>query len=279
MIKRILLAVDSDEDTTIAARYAIDLARRHDALVNSLAVIDLRSIETSTRGGGIGSFYYAEKLQEKLTDDTRELARELIANVEKIMVEAGIRHGEFIREGVPFDRIVEDMKIHDLLILGKDPHFFYAHPKKDTHTVARVVKRTIAPTLVVDAEYEDVNRVVIAYDGSDASARAISRFVHLQPFGLNIEIDLLNVFSDDARESELMLGLMSGYISDHGFRCKPVSLSGSDPGNEILKYAESTGCDLIVAGAHSVSAIKRVAFGSTTAALLDKCTIPLFIDN
>jgi nucleotide-binding universal stress UspA family protein len=279
MIKKILLAIDSDQDSNIAAKYAINLARRHDALVNCLAVIDLQSIESSTRGGGIGSFYYAEKLQEKLTDETRTLARKLMAEYEQIMVEAGIRHGEFIREGVPFERIVEDMKVHDILIVGKDPHFFYAHPKKDTHTVARVVKRTIAPTLVVDSVYRDVKRVVIAYDGSDAAARAISRFVHLQPFGQNVAVDLLSVYQKDSSDVELMLNLMKEFISEHGFACNSVALSGSRTSDEIIKYVDETSTDLLVAGAHAVSAIKRITFGSTTAGLMSNCTIPVFLDN
>lgn len=279
MIKRILLAIDSDEDTSVAAKYAIDIARRHDALVNCLAVIDLHSIESSTRGGGIGSFYYAEKLQEQLTDETRELARKLMTEYQDIMSDAGIRHGEFIHEGVPFQRIVEDMKVHDLLIMGKDPHFFYAQPKKDTHTVARVVKRTVAPTLVVDYEYTDVQRAVVAYDGSDAAARAISRFVQLKPFGPDVQLDLLHVHHKNEAEAELLLRLLREYVESHGFACKAISLSGSQPAEEILKYLDNSGGDLLVAGAHAVSGIKRVAFGSTTAKLLSKCNIAVFVDS
>lgn len=279
MIKRILLAIDSDEDSVIAARYAIDLARRHDAVVNCLAVIDLQSIESSTRGGGIGSFYYAEKLQEKLTDDTRKLARELTERYDAMLGEAGIRHGELIREGVPFERIVEDMKVHDILVVGKDPHFFYAHPEKDTHTVARVVKRTVAPTLVVDNEYRDVKRVVVAYDGSDAAARAVRRFVHLKPFGPDVDVQVLTVYNKNEDEAELLLKLISDYIADHGFSCKTTALKGTDPGEEILKYLSDTEADLLIAGAHSISAIKRITFGSTTARLLSSCSIPSFLDS
>lgn len=279
MLKRILFAIDPDEDSVVASRVAIDLAKRHDAEVSCLAVIDLASIEASARGGGIGSFYYAEKLQEKLTDETRAIARDLIASYEERLSSAGIRHVEFIREGVPVHRIVEDMKVHDLLLMGRDPHFFYAHPKKDTNTVARVVKRTVGPTMVIGSEYRSVKRVLIAYDGSDAAARAVSRLIHLRPFGDDIQIDLVTVYSKDSREADLMLQLVKSYFEAHGFSIHTMAISGTHPKEELLKYARDTQCDVIVAGAHAVSAVKRMAFGSTTAAFLSDCNIPLFLDN
>ena len=57
MIKKILVALDPDMDTPVATRYAADIAQRHDAEVTGLAVVDMGSIEASSRGGGIGSMY------------------------------------------------------------------------------------------------------------------------------------------------------------------------------------------------------------------------------
>src|SRR5690606_34691687 len=91
MIKKILLALDSDSDTPVALRYAIEIAQRYDAEITALAVIDLGGIEAESRGGGIGSMYYGEKLRESLTEETRQKAQELIREFEELIAGSGVR--------------------------------------------------------------------------------------------------------------------------------------------------------------------------------------------
>lgn len=279
MIKRILVALDPDLDTKAATRCAVEIARRYDAEVNGLTVIDRESIESSARGGGIGSFYYAQKLKDRLTEETRSIAQSIMTDFSKAMEGSGVKYGAHSEEGVPFERIVEDMNYHDLLIMGKDPHFFYAHPEKDTNTVARVVKNTVAATLVVGPNFPDVKKVLFAYDGSSASARTIQEFMHLSPFGTDMLIEILSVYSGKSEDAELRVGLMKDYVASYGFGCQTTTIESSSAASAIIEHADKTGANLLVAGAHSVSAIKRVAFGSTTNYLLKNSSTPLFIDN
>lgn len=277
MIKRILVALDPDSDTPVATRYAADIARRHEAHVVGLAVVDTGQIEAAGRGGGIGSMYYAEKLKENLTEETRQKARELIDRFQASMRETGVPFTDVVEEGVPFRRIVEDMKYHDLLVVGREPHFFYGHPDEKTNTLAKVVKETSAPTLVFGESYRPIERVMVAYDGSTASARTVQFFAHLKPFGTDVKIEVVNVHSGNEDESRLIVQLMASYLEMHGFGVRKTSIRGDDTAEQILDYAEQSGSDIVVAGAHAVSKIKRLAFGSTTSRLLTDCPKPLFL--
>ncbi len=49
MIRRILVALDLDSDTTVATRYALEIARRFGARVTGVAVVDMGSIEASVK--------------------------------------------------------------------------------------------------------------------------------------------------------------------------------------------------------------------------------------
>ena len=149
MIRRILVALDPDTDSKVATQYAIRIASETGARITGLAVVDTKTIESSSRGGGIGSMYYAEKLRENLTQETRAYAQKLITEFERHVEGSGVDHIETVEEGVPFQRIVEDMKVHDLLVMGCDPHFFYGHPKQRTNTIAGVFHNTIGPSLIV----------------------------------------------------------------------------------------------------------------------------------
>lgn len=283
MIKRILVALDADPDTLVATAYAAEIAQDFDAEVSGLAVVDTKHIATEVGGGGaIGGMYYADQIRKSLSDKSRAAARDLLATFEKNLDKQGVRHGERVEEGVPFRRIVEDMKYHDLLVIGRDPHFFFVRPEKRTGTLDEVVKQGVAPALVVGDGYRAIRRVLITYDGSDASARTMQRFVQLQPFGRKLAIELLHVRSGDAEsvrnESELLLHLADGFVRAHGFeQVRETSLATGAPGAVIPAYAQETGADLIVAGAHSVSAMRRLAFGSTTHALLRDGDLPLFL--
>lgn len=279
MIKRILVALDADSDTHVATRFAADIARRYDAQVVGLAVIDTGQIEAAGRGGGVGSMYYAEKLKVNLTEETRLKANELIQIFESAMAEFGVPFTDFVEEGVPFQRIVEDMKYHDLLVVGREPHFFYGRPDEKTNTLARVVKETSAPTLVVGETYADVKRALIAYDGSAASARTIQFYAHLNPFGTDVPVEIVNVHDDNEKESRLILQLMASYLETHGFEVRQTSIRGSDPEELIIRFGEQHNADVVIAGAHAVSMLRRLAFGSTTARLLKECPTPLFLHH
>lgn len=279
MIRRILVALDADADTPVAIQYAEDIATRYSAEVVGLAVVDTGHIESGARGGGVGSMYYAEKLRENLTDETRKQARSLIRQFDAAFKESGIQHAEAVKEGVPFQRIVEDMKYHDILVVGREPHFFYGHPEHKTKTLGRVVKETTAPTVVVGSEFVPIRHVLIAYDGSAASARTAQYFLHLLPFGGDVSVEAIHIHQGDDRESDLMLNLFEKYCERHGFELQKTSMRGDNAGELISNYALESDTDIVVAGAHSVSKIKEWTFGSTTSKLLGACPTPMFLHH
>ena len=280
MIKRILVALDPDSDSKVATQYAIGIAGKTGARITGLAVVDTKNIEASSRGGGIGSMYYAEKLKENLTKETREEARRLISEFEQHVEGSGARHIEIVEEGVPFERIVEDMKYHDILIMGCDPHFFYGHPKKRTNTLAGVFHHTVGPTIIVPKAYKDVRRVLFATNGENSASRAIRRFIELSPFGTDLEIEVLYIHSKDNQvDAEFHLQLTKDYLADHGFDARVSGIIDDDVAGSILRHGESIGADLIVAGSTTSKGITGYHLAHTTDRLTDNQKIAVFVEH
>ncbi|MDX1671626.1 MAG: universal stress protein [Balneolaceae bacterium] len=285
MIKRILVALDPDIDTQIAKKHAIELAKTHEAALSGLAVVNLEHIESEVGTGGIGTIYYAQQLREHMAEQSRKTAGRLLDEFEMSVRHAGVKFTEKMEEGVPYQRIIEDMKYHDLLVVGRTPHFFYNRPEKETvKTLAKVVKNGISPTLIVTEAYREVNRVTVAYDGSPASARTLQWFVHLLPYGMNLSIELVTVPDGDNEknmdQATLLMRLAGEYLKAHGFDSFGTTvLEIGDPGEKILSHLKESGSDLILLGAHSMSAIKRIAFGSVTHHLVTKSPVPLFLSH
>lgn len=282
MIKRILVALDPDADTPAATQTAIGIARRCEATLTGIALVDREAIDEDTAGGGIGSMYFAEKMRERLTAEIRVKAQALIQSFGEQVDAAGVTHtGDRVGEDGLVASLVDEMRTHDLLIAGRESHFYYRDPERRTHTMAKVVETGAAATLIVGHEVPDVRRVLIAYDGSTASSRTLQKFAHLSPFGVTIEIEIVHVrdgSADSRLASDYLTGAARDYLTAHGYTTvHTTGLEASKPADAILDHAATTGADLIVSGAYAKTGLKRWLLGSSATTLLEKATLPLFL--
>ncbi|TVQ01146.1 MAG: universal stress protein [Balneolaceae bacterium] len=278
MIKRILIALDLDDDTPIATQYAISMAKRFDASVTGLAVVDISNVYPTGIIGKPDATHYARNLWEELSEDSRQIANKLLENFQKSVEKAGVKYTAIQKEGASFERIIDGMKYHDLLILGRDSHFFYNEPARETKTLAQVVKRGVCPTLVVTDSFNDFKKILIAFDGSNPAARSLKSFIHLITDRDKAKIELLYVSDKKNPDEEPVLDYAETYLKEHGFKkIKKTVLLGPKPSDQILAHQKITGTQLTVLGAHAVSAIKRLSFGSTTHDLITSSRIPLFL--
>lgn len=281
MIKRILVALDPDEDTPVAIQYAIRLASRFDASLTGLAVVDLGNIYTGM-GGGYGADYNTLVLWKELSEKTREKAGTLLDQFKQSVVRAGVKHTAVQKQGVSDDQIIDQMKYHDLLIIGRESHFFYNQPEQKTDTLARVVKGGASPTLIATGEYRLIEKIMIAFDGSSAAARSLKDFVHLLPYGKDLDIELVHVPKDENEDSmgyaAFVLNHAERYLNSHNFNyIQKTVLEKGEPEDRILEYQKLKNPDMILLGAHAVSAIRRATFGSVTHEMITRSEVPLFL--
>lgn len=277
-MKRILIALDPDPDTPVATEYGIALAKKYGATVTGLAVVDTSNIYPTGIVGEPDFTHHARNLWEELTDESREVAENLLTRFEKRVQKANVAFTSVKNEGASYERIIEGMKYHDLLIIGRDSHFFYNEPNRDTKTLAQVVKNGVCPTLVVTEQFKKLNRVLVAFDGSGPSARSMKSFAQFLA-APEMEIDLLTVQTKANTESaEEINGYAKAYLHDHGITSVQSHIVKHDsPEEAILEHQSDISADCSVLGAHAVSAIKRLAFGSTTHELITKTASPLFL--
>lgn len=280
MIQNILVALDADEDTHIAIDYACTIADRHKSSVTGITVVDTRRIEKQSAGGGIGSMHYGEKLKQQWTERTREMAQKLISDFRDASKKAEIQADYLIKEGRPAECIIDEMRFHDILVIGNVPHFFYVHPEEKTTTLTQVVKNGVGPVIIVPGSHVDIKNVLIAFDGSYASSRAMQRFCQTQPFGNDLSVHILNVYSEGQEDRcDVLLSKAKDFVSSWDFDVFTIGLKGTDHYNNIMQYAGNIDAGVIVAGAHSVSRVSQMAFGSTTASLVENGEKILFLER
>lgn len=282
MIKRIVVALDPDDDTPVATKYAIRLAKRFDASLTGLAVVDKSNIDAAISLGGYGTELFGHQIWSEMADETRIVAEKLLENFRNSAEKGGVRYRNLKKHGASFELIIEEMKYHDLLVVGRDSRFFYNEPDRDSDTLAKVVKGGVAPTLVVTDQYKDVEKILVAFDGSAPSAKSLKSFVHLLPYGKDIEIELVNIAEgesiEDMDRASAILKQAEDYLKDHNFSyVTKIVLEQGNPGERILERQMMKSPDLVLLGAHSVSALRRATFGSTTHHMITKSQGPLFL--
>lgn len=283
MIKRILVALDPDGDTPIATQYAIEMAQKYNAEVTGLAVVDTSNIYPTGIVGEPGFTHHARHLWEELSEKTKKMADKLLSEFKSRAEDAGIKFSATKKEGASFERIIDEMKYHDILIVGRDSHFFYNEPKQDTKTLAQIVKHGVAPTLVITEEYRHISNILVAFDGSNPAARSLKNFVQLFPAVSDFTFNLITINNNKKgsvirQKSEEILQNAGNYLKSHGISNYSAEIiQGSKPSENIMAKQNEIDADLVILGAHAVSALKRITFGSTTHDLITKTQTPLFL--
>lgn len=129
-------------------------------------------------------------------------------------------------------------------------------------------------------------RIVVCYDGSDHSKKALEIAVDLakrygaeiivitvvdiasstDPSVIKIAEDAAGQISSEASEKLSKEGIEHSSIIRHG-----------DPGVEIVKAAEENKADLIVVGSRGLLTLRRLILGSVSRKVINKSKIPVLV--
>jgi nucleotide-binding universal stress UspA family protein len=168
-IKRILVPTDFSPRSAEALARAASLARRHDATLTILHVIDINPSAALTHCGP------AKDLMRQLwVIGASELSR-----LKKSLEGTHTRAQTLIVEGLPPETIVENSSGFDLLVIA-EPHSKSVWKFFSRHTARRVIEQAQCPLLVVHQETHLVGRkfeskAKVAIGHSSRQVRYVSR--------------------------------------------------------------------------------------------------------
>ena len=139
-----------------------------------------------------------------------------------------------------------------------------------------LIHHATCPVLVVKGEASPLRRMILAIDGSDASAKALkfvlTKFQSDQPTSkgrrVPIHVTVLHVlpvvmYPGLKETSKKLLEQSVQKLTKAGFTAEPLCYLGN-PAEEIMKAASQQQADLIVMGAQGLGAIARFLIGSVS---------------
>lgn len=178
------------------------------------------------------------------------------------------------RRGTLVDTVTEMESDTSLIVIGKRGETSSAtdHLGANFERVSRAVH---TPVLVATKEAKPITRFLIAYDGSPNSKKALD-FVCSGNLLSDTECHILTVGADTA-ENRATLNAAKTALSNAGFQVKASLASAPSIDNTVSTYVEDNQINLLVMGAYGHSTIRRMIFGSTTMAQIDRSTIPVLL--
>ena len=275
MIKRVLIGLGGSPYVESKMRHALDLVRRFGAELTGVTVADLsRLIDVGPIP--MGAVAAAQSLRQHRLEMAEQAITQAIEQFRASCDESGVRWHVVREEGDPFEELISLSRYHDLTLLGLHGLFEYGVLPDPHAFISRLVARNVRPVLAVANEYREVKKVMIAYNGSMESAKAMKTFVQL---GLWPEADVkVACYDMKPRDGAALVRDAAAYLQLWGYRVETAHPAEA-PEDGLLRDADEWGADLLVMGASGRSNILRLIMGDTAEHVIAHSKLPMLISH
>ncbi|MDY0321423.1 MAG: universal stress protein [Arcobacteraceae bacterium] len=280
--KAIFACVDGSKFSNSVCEYGIEISK-----TTQIPLKLLNTIEHSHKSnkvdfsGNLGLGEKDELLEELSNEDEKESkalinnGKELLNTLKQKANDAGLRSViTSQRHGKLYDNLVELQAKVRLLIIGlrgKDSQGNNIVGEQ----IEEILRNIEVPTLLVNQEFRPINKIMMAYDGSTSSIKALQSIVKSPLFKQDVRRYIVNVCNDE-RKSRMLLAQAAELLHDTKLNIELVSIKG-EPLNELLKFQSEHDIDAIVMGAFSHGKIRSAIFGSFTSKMIQNSSKPLIL--
>jgi len=274
MLKSILIGVDGSPSSTAAVELGIQWAKRFNALLVGIGIVDDATIYTP-EAEPIGVDYHWELDAQRVKEASHEV-KQLLASFAERCAESYISFNVLQDAGLPYEEILRESQRYDLVLFGHDTHFRFGTVDQPDETLWKVLKRGPRPVVIAPPKLEPGSSVVVAYNGSPQADRALQAF---QSSGLDFgeEVCVVNV-DDDREEATRQAERAVEFLRLHQINVVAHALGPVDSVSQaILEEVRQRSARLLVMGAYGHSTVREFLLGSITKAVLKESPVPVFL--
>ena len=130
--------------------------------------------------------------------------------------------------------------------------------------------------------------IVVAYDGSEASKRALERTAELANGAAVTVVSAVHVLpatgramaavdQDEVEERRAELNEAAGFLQAKGVKPQTVELRAADVGEALVDHAREGGADLIIVGSSGKNVAKRIFVGSVSSKIVHEAECDVLV--
>lgn len=265
MIRNILVPTDFSKCSVYAVKVAAQLAKKLDATIHLLHVIETPVVAYDAGMVNFESLPQALFMKELADDNLKNLLSESF--LKGIKIESKIEYDAIYKR---INQYVEDQKV-DLIVMG-------SHGAKGFNEIVlgsnaeRVVRYSSCPVLTIKQEYAnfDVKNILIAsnfYSEADTMFKAFKQFTSL--FNADLHFVRVNTpinFETTPESHEKMDKFARRHhVEEYSFGI----YNDQTEEDGILNYADEINADLLVMGTHGRTGLAHLIKGSIAEDLLN----------
>ena len=211
-------------------------------------------------------------LAENKRDAVDEKAiRNTIQWFEQKCITEEAKHDFHTDQGMPLSELIAESRFADIIVIDPETSFSGSTESVPTKFVKDFLHYSECPVVVAPQQFEGIDEIVLAYDGSASSAFAIRQFSYLFPQLSNRKLTILNVSSDGQVKGK-QKHQFTCWLKEHYTNFHFVELPG-EPGTALFDFLLRKENIFFVIGAYGRNMISQI-FQRSRAELVIKA-IPL----
>jgi len=281
MIKKIFIPTDGSANSLKALEYGIYIARKLDASLIGLYVLDVNLIQgpmLTDISGSVGMPPY-DGFFDAIETSLNEKADCILKDFQERCQKSGINVEVKKTIGRISPIIIEEAQNADLILMAKKGEHFHLKEGGLLGSVAEAVVRDSGkPVLVTPENFVEIESMALAYDGSDSALKALELSLELSKKAV-WPITVVIITSDAKKADTLSAQIEEMNEKDSSAPmadCETIILSGKDQ-DEIIKFIKEGSVELMVMGAYGHNRLRELFLGSTTSHVIRKSPIPVLL--
>lgn len=282
MIKKILIPTDGSANSLIALEYGIYIARKLDAALIGLYVLDLNLIQGPmftdiASSVGIPPYEgFFDAIETSLNEKEDGILKDFQERCEKSGINAEVKK----TIGKISSIIIEEAQGADLILMAKKGEHFHRKEGGLLGSVAEdVVRNSGKPVLVTPETFLEIESMGLAYDGSDSASKALKLSLELSEqaaWPLTVVIITMDSKKAAALSAQVEETNQKDPEEPPITDCEIINLSGKEP-DEIMKFIREGAVELMVMGAYGHNRLRELLIGNTTSHVIRKSPIPVLL--
>ncbi len=272
MIKSILLPIDGSPYTDAVLEYGIFLAKKLDAVLRVLTVVDIRLFDWSMSAGA-DSFVPimpTPEFQEESQKIQQEKAEQIIKKAGEMLRDSGLSFDTYKKAGIPVDEICSMARENDMVIMGIRGEYERWSDKLLGVTVEAVTRQINKSVMLVDKDFMPIESIQLGYDGSDTANKALEISAELA-VSMSLPIEVISVF-DGEEERKAILREAERYLEPYKVQYKLRHETGDAAEALVSAQKNAPHSALMIIGSYGHSRFREAIIGSTTVEVMRKAS-------
>lgn len=282
-MSQVIACVDESASMSSVCDYAAWAANRLRTGVQLLHILDPREYDTVTPDysgnpglGGADAALEAMVVQHKdAARQAQQRGQAVIDRASARLQDAGILQMEaHQRHGSLVESVAGISSSAALIVIGKHGETTVRTQDHVGKHLEVVVRGVHTPVLVTPRDFQPIDRIMLAFDGSPSTRKAVE-FVETSSLLRGVECRIVSVGKDECH-LRTQAEQAADRLVNAGFEVT-VDLLAGKPDQVLANLTTASGANLLVMGAYGHSRIRELIIGSTTTAILRSSPVPVLI--